>query len=115
MINQTQVLIGQSIDICGLFNSATASAMLKHTFHDRIGAFTVVEDLAEVLFDVFRNGEAFFRIPFFQFVLHVVDQFGTDLGKIVDEVLGVLDLVGDAGGEFTEGGHFLRLYELLLG
>ena len=48
-------------------------------------------------------------------LLQLVEQLDRERGKVVDEVQRVLDLVGDPGGQLTEGGHLLRLDQAVLG
>src|SRR6202000_2432283 len=68
-----------------------------------------------VFLNVLGDGFYFVQIAFGNFLLHLVDQFGVYLRKVVDEVERVLYLMGNTGGKFAQRGHFFGLDELGLG
>ena len=92
--------------------------MQQHALDDAIGAFAVLDDLAEIAdqhrqdFVDLGDGVAIERLERrrrrrFQ----LVEQLDRQAGEIVDEVQRVLDLVGDAGGELAERSHLLGLQQ----
>ncbi len=95
--------------------------MQQHILHDAVGAPAVLGDLLQIALQrrgqfvdlgakPVSHGEPVRRHRLVQFV----QQIDRQLGKIVDEVERVLDLVRDAGGELTERGHLLRLHQPIL-
>jgi hypothetical protein len=48
----------------------------------------------------------------FNFFLHLFDHFDRNLREVIHKIQRILDLVGDAGCELTEGGELFLLDEL---
>ncbi|MDB5239691.1 MAG: hypothetical protein JWP57_316, partial [Spirosoma sp.] len=56
----------------------------------------VVGDLLEVLSEVVSNGFGLLRVAPVKFIFQFADQLGAHFGEVIDEVKGVLNLVGNA-------------------
>ena len=94
-----------------------ASKEFAKGFLERHGIPTgkaVVVDTFLVGLQILGNGFYFRIISLFNFFFHLGNQFAVDFREVVDEVQRVLDFVGDACGEFAEGGEFFGLDELSL-
>ncbi len=95
--------------------------MHLHRAHDAVGAFAVFVDspgvFYEVVNDVGNLGPRFF-IQFGglsgKFHLKLGRQVNRDIRKIDDEIQRVLDLVGDAGSDRSEGGQLFLGDDLVL-
>ena len=72
--------------------------------------FSVVGQIVDFGTQFGGDGQLFRRHRVVQFV----EQIDGEIGKIVDEVERVLDLVRDAGGKLAERGHLLRLHQPVL-
>ena len=84
-----------------------------------IGPPAVLDDLVEIRGD--RCDELVRRIArrrvegrLRQDLLQLVQNLDREAGEIVNEIEGVLDFVGDAGGELPERGELLGLNKALL-
>ena len=90
--------------------------MREHALDDGCRPPPVVADFAQVLPHIAHQLGFEPRVAhgpgllFFQ----LLQQFGADFGEVVDEVQGVLNLVGDAGREFAQAGHLFLLNQLRL-
>ena len=60
--------------------------MQQHSFHDGIGAFAVMIYLLLILPDVIRYSFCFCKVSFVHFQLHLINQLGVYLRKIIDKV-----------------------------
>nr|WP_290939234.1 hypothetical protein [Haliscomenobacter sp.] len=58
------------------------------------------------MFQIIGDRDDFGGIASLYFFLHLANHLCADFGKVVDEVQGVLDLVGDTSGEFTKEASF---------
>ena len=119
MITQSHIFIGQGINIRWFFLAGTGPGMLKHSFYDRIGAFTVMIDFlfiiqnivaANFIFSYRVSRDSLFYVPPFEFF----DEFDIHGGKIIYKIQRILDLMRNARGQFTQRGHFLPLNKLCL-
>ena len=75
----------------------------------------MVVDAFFVGLQISGNGLYFPIMAFFDFFFHFGDEFAVEVRKIVHKIQRVLNFVGDACREFTEGGEFFGLDELGLG
>ena len=102
--------------------------MCQHALDDAVGALAVLDDLCEVAgqhVDDLVDLGAFVGIQRGNRrscrVFELVEQFGRQRSKVIDEVQRVFDLVSDAGGELAQRRHFfgvdqarLRCFQLLV-
>ena len=99
--------------------ATSLARMQQHVLDDGIGALAVLDHFPEIvlqeagqfidfLADIVGKGGRLERIVQF------IGQFRRKRREIIDEIERVLDLVGDAGGELTEGGEFLGLHQAVL-
>jgi len=100
VIGQPEVFIAEGIDIGKFFFPGTAAAVLEHSFNDGIGPFAMVDDLFLIFSHFIGKGPGLLCISFFQFFLLFLYQFAVYFRKVVDEIEGILDLVGNTGREF---------------
>jgi hypothetical protein len=88
---------------------------VQHAFYNGIGAFAV----HVYLFSFWAISSAIAILsslfPLFFFLFHSQAINGIHFRKIIDKVERVLYLVGDAGCQLTQRGHFFGLDELGLG
>src|SRR5215471_15612800 len=93
--------------------------MQQHVLDDRIGALAVLNDFVEVTSQRGHQlcnlaASLFVQARILQSLLELINQFGRNSRKIIDEVKRVFDLVRDTGGELTQRGKLLCLYQAVL-
>src|SRR5690606_39015063 len=81
-------------------------------FDDLVSPAAMVEDLFLVIADIPYQQGSFVGSIGRQDLLQLSEEFLVQFRKVVDKIERVLDLVGDAGGELPEGGHFFGLDQL---
>ena len=87
--------------------AASFAGMQQHVFHNRVGAFAVLYDLAEIVLQE-RSQFIDFLVDLigerdlFHHFIELVRELNRKCREIVDEIERVLDLMRDAGGELTE-------------
>ena len=122
VVGQAGVFVEEVVDVGGLVADGFA-AHHQHTLDDAVGAVAVGEDaihiFGEVAEDVLQEIQLFVVqlavLVFVQGFFHFHEEFAGGFGEVFDEVEGVADFVGDAGGEFAEGGEFLLGDDAVLG
>src|SRR6516162_6033720 len=101
VISQIQGFLGERVQIGRLPLFAAATRVLQHASDDAVRTATVLDDLFQISrqhTDYLDNLGTFAwieRADRARCFLQLVQQFDGEAGKIIDEIEGVLDLVGD--------------------
>ena len=121
MIGEVQAFLDEGIEIGRAALADAGARMQQHVLDDAVGAPAVLDDLGEIavqhpgqIFDLGARRVGERRVLGCQHATQLVDQLARQLGKIVDEIERVLDLVGDAGGQLAERGELLGLDQPIL-
>lgn len=120
VVGEENGLLDHGVDVDDLAVAGAATGVEQHALDDAVGALAMFVDLAcvageivEEIFHVVDVGLATVA-DFGDFFTEFFHEFHGEFGEVVDEVEGVLDFVGDAGGESAEGSEFLLDDELIL-
>jgi len=122
VIGQVEVLEGHGVEVDDPALILGAAGVIHHIAHDAVRSLTAVADVDGILPQLLDQLDQILEVCWLQAVPllfecldEVVGETHRALGKVGDEVEGVLNLVGDAGCDLTEGGHLLLQDELVLG
>ncbi len=119
VIGKIKALIDKGIDIDRPVLSRSLPGMQQHVLDNRVGALAVLNDFVEIALQRIGNLADFCALLAVEAhaakrLAQFIDEFHRDRRKSVDEGEGVLDLVGDSGGQLTERGKLLGLNEAVL-
>src|SRR3974390_274641 len=119
VIGKIEALLDEAIDVDESVFTRAFARVQQHVLDNRIGPFAVLHDLGKIapqcVCKLDNLGPRFLVYRYSaQGILQFIDQFGRNTREVIDEIERVLDLVGNAGGELTEGGELLRLNKAIL-